>query len=65
MRKISLALLFIVALGTLQTTAEPLRRDRDERRFSTRVVRIVKAIFGVRTNGDGLTPPIPAAPPRP
>ena len=65
MRRISLALVFLVALASLPLTAEPLRRERDERRFTARVVRIVKAILRVGTNGDGLTPPEPVAPPRP
>jgi hypothetical protein len=65
MRRISLALVFVVALVSLPLTAEPLRTGRDERGFRTRIVRIVKAIFKVSTNGDGLTPPLPTAPPRP
>jgi hypothetical protein len=64
MRRISLALVFLVALVSLPLTAEPLLRERDER-LTARVVRIVKAIFRVGTNGDGLTPPNPTAPPHP
>lgn len=62
MRRISLALVIFVALASLPLIAEPLRREHDERRFTARIVRIVKAIFRVGTNGDGLTPPIPTAP---
>jgi hypothetical protein len=65
MRRISLALVFLVALASLPLIAEPLSRERDERRFTARVVRIVKAIFRIGSNGDGLTPPLPTAPPRP
>jgi len=65
MRRISLVLVFFVALASLPLTAEPLRRERDERRFTARVVRVVKAIFRVGTNGDGLTPPDPVVPPHP
>ncbi len=65
MRRVSLALVFLVALASLPLTAEPLRREREERRFTVRVVRILKAIFRVGTNGDGLIPPEPVAPPRP
>ena len=65
MRRISLALVFLVALGSLPLTAEPLRRERDERRFTARVVKVVKAIFRIGTNGDGLIPPEPVALPRP
>jgi hypothetical protein len=65
MRRISLALVFLVALASLPLTAEPLRRERDERRFVARVVRVVKAIFRIGTHGDGLIPPDPVVPPRP
>lgn len=65
MRSISLVLVCFVALATLPLTAEPLRNDREERGPRVRIVRVIKAIFGVRTNSDGLTPPLPVAPPRP
>lgn len=66
MRRISLALVFFVALASLPLTAEPLRHDRDERGPRARIVRVIKSILGVvKTNGDGLIPPWPATSPRP
>jgi hypothetical protein len=63
MRRISLAVVFFVALAAVPVTAHPARRDREERGPLARVVRVVKSILGVQANGDGLTPPLPA--PRP
>ena len=65
MRRLSLVLVLFVALGTLQVTAEPLRRDREERVTRFRIVRAVKSIFRVITTGDGLIPPWPTTPPHP
>jgi hypothetical protein len=63
MRRLSLALVFFVALAAVPVTAHPARKDREERGPLARLVRVVKAILGVQTNSDGLTPPLPA--PRP
>ena len=66
MRRISLVLVFFVVLGTLQVTAEPLRKDHDERVARARIVRAIKSIFrGIQTTGDGLIPPWPTTPPQP
>ncbi|MEO8383105.1 MAG: hypothetical protein ABI779_25840 [Acidobacteriota bacterium] len=62
MRRISLALVFLIALAAVPLTADPVLRNREERRPLARFVRIVKSILGVQTNGDGLTPPLPTAP---
>ena len=69
MRKISLALILVVAaLHTFPLTAEPFR-DRSDRAgvrgVRSRIVRVIKSIFSVRTEGDGLQPPVPATPPKP
>lgn len=65
MRRISRLLVVVVALSTLNLSAEPLRRLGGDRGPSPRLVRIIKALFGVgvSTHGDGLIPPTPA--PRP
>lgn len=65
MRRISRFLVVVVALSTLNLSAEPLLRRGRDRGPLPRLVRIIKAVFGggVSTNGDGLTPPTPA--PRP
>lgn len=68
MRRVSLALAVLVALASLPLAAEPLHHDRDERNPRVRivgVVRVIKAIFGLQTNSDAVTPPLPVAPPRP
>ncbi len=65
MRRISLVFIFLVALGTLEVTAEPLRKDREERVTRARIVRAIKSIFRVITTGDGLIPPWPTTPPQP
>jgi hypothetical protein len=65
MRKISLAVVVSVALVSLPLAAESSRYDRDEHSLSVRIVRVIKAVWGVRANGDMLTPPLPVAPPRP
>lgn len=69
MRKFSLALILVVAaLHTFPLTAEPLRDRGDRggvRGVRGRIVRLIKSIFNVRTEGDGLMPPVPAAPPKP
>jgi len=62
MRRISLALVFLVALATVPLIADPAHRNREERGPLARFVRVVKSILGVQTNGDVLTPPLPAAP---
>jgi hypothetical protein len=66
MRKISLALILVIAaLHTFPLTAEPLRDRGDRGGVRSRIVRVIKSIFSVRTEGDGLMPPVPAAPPKP
>jgi len=68
MRRISLALAVLVALVSVPLAAEPLHHDRDERNPRVpivRVVRVIKAILGIRTNSDGVTPPLPVAPTHP
>lgn len=68
MRRISLVLAFLVALASLPLVAEPLHHDRDQgspRLRIVRIVRVIKAIFGLQTNSDAVTPPLPVAPPRP
>jgi hypothetical protein len=71
MRRTSLALIFVVALLAVPLTAEPLRDSRDRRTRDrgdhgvSRIVRVIKSIFVVRTESDGLMPPVPAAPPKP
>ncbi len=66
MRRFSLVLVFFVAFGTLRVTAEPLRKDREERVSRTRIVRVIKSIFrGIKTTGDVLIPPLPTTPPQP
>ena len=65
MRKISLVLAIFVFLATLPVNAAPVRNDRGEREPRTRIVRVIKKMFGVRTNSDGLIPPTPVTPPRP
>jgi hypothetical protein len=65
MRSISLVLVCFVALATLPLTAAPLRNDREVFGPRTHIVRIIKTIFGLRTNSDGLMPPVPATPPHP
>jgi hypothetical protein len=65
MRSISLVFVCLIAIATLPLTAESLRNDRHEDGTRVRVVRIIRSIFGVRTNSDALTPPLPAVPPHP
>lgn len=63
MRRISLVLIVLLALGALPSAAEPFRAGREERRALDRIVRVIKSFFGVQTNGDGLTPPLPGSRP--
>jgi hypothetical protein len=64
MRRLSRISIVVVVLSTLHlSAAESRRRPGDDREPVRRVLRIVKAIFGVATHTDGLTPPVPA--PRP
>ena len=65
MRKISVVFVVLVALATLPLTAERRQTDLGERVRGARIVRIIKKMFGVRTNSDGLMPPVPVTPPRP
>jgi len=66
MRRFSLVVIVFVALATFPLAAEqPFRRDRQELGPRARIVRIIKSIFRIGTNSDGVTPPLPAAPPRP
>lgn len=65
MRKISLVLLFVVAIGSVRVSAEPNRTDRGERDVRARITRTIKKFLRIVTNYDGLTPPVPATPPRP
>jgi hypothetical protein len=70
MRRRSLSLLFVLALGTSAFGGEPLRdqplRDRRDGRGSfNRIVRIIKKVFTVSSNSDGLIPPRPSDPPKP
>ncbi len=61
MRTRSLALLFLLTLGTV-LSAQPLRDRGDEPGSFERIVRLVKKIFGVTSNSDGLIPPRPDDP---
>lgn len=65
MRKISLVLLFVVAVGSVHISAQPHRTERGERDVRARIIRVVKKVVRIVTNHDGLTPPVPATPPRP
>lgn len=65
MRRISIVLAVFAVLATLPVTAEPVRNDRGVREPRAPIVRIIKKMFGVRTNSDGLIPPTPVTPPRP
>lgn len=53
----------VIAALFVCRSATKTSKDREERGPLARVVRVVKSIFGVQTNSDGLTPPLPA--PRP
>ena len=63
MRRVSLVLIILVALGTLSASAGQSGPARDDRGAFDRVVRIVRSMLRMQTHGDGLTPPLPA--PRP
>lgn len=69
MRRRSLSLLFVLALGTSIFAGEPLRdrplRDRDGRGSFDRIVRFIKKVFHVSSNSDGLIPPRPDDPTKP
>jgi len=65
MRKISLVLLFLVAVGSVHVTAEPNRTDRGDRAVHARITRTIKKVLRIVTNFDGLTPPVPSTPPPP
>jgi hypothetical protein len=68
MRKAPFALLLItLALSTsvLAVEREPLRDRRGPRDRYGRIVRIIKKLFGVTSNSDGLTPPRPEPEPKP
>ena len=65
MRKISLVLLFLVAVGSVHVSAEPHRTDRGDREVRARITRTIKKVWRIVTNFDGLTPPVPSAPPPP
>lgn len=65
MRRIPLVLIVLITLGTISASAEQVRREREERGTFNRAIRVVKSIFRMQPNGDGLMPPVPApAPPR-
>jgi hypothetical protein len=59
MRRISLVLAVFIVLVTLPVAAEPVKNDRGVREPREPIVRIIKKMFGVRTNSDGLMPPRP------
>lgn len=58
MRRISLVLVVVVALSA-STVAAERRGAREERGPLSKIVRVLKTLFGVQTNSDGLTPPLP------
>jgi len=65
MRSFSLALIVLFTLGAVSASAGQFAREREARRTVDRVIRVVKSILRMRTNGDGLMPPLPApAPPK-
>ena len=59
MRKRSFALLVVLVLATSAFGADQFRDRREERGPFDRIVRIVKFMFGVSSNSDGLLPPRP------
>jgi hypothetical protein len=61
MRTRSLVLLILLTLGSV-VSAQPLRGRGDERGAYERLVRAVKKVFAVITNGDELIPPRPDDP---
>jgi hypothetical protein len=61
MRTRSLALLILLILGSV-LSAQPLRDRGDERGSFQRIVQLVKKVFGVTSNSDGLIPPRPDDP---
>jgi hypothetical protein len=63
MRRVSLVVVVLIALGTLPSFGEQLRGERPDRGAFDRFVRVVRSILRLQTNGDVLTPPLPA--PRP
>lgn len=68
MRKAPFALLLItLALSTsvLAVEREPLRERRGWRDPLDRIVRVIKKMFGVMSNSDGVTPPRPEPEPKP
>lgn len=57
MKRILGSLLSVIfLLTTLSVYAVP-RRERDP--LASRVVKVVKRVLGIGTNGDGVTPPVP------
>ena len=66
MRRLSLVLVVLIAFGgPLASAREQPLTEREARGAFERLTRVVRSIFKIRANGDGLTPPLPAPSPRP
>ena len=65
MRKASLVLLLVITAGTVRVTAQPLDAGRGDGNVRARIIHVVRKVFRIVTNTDGLIPPVPATPPPP
>jgi len=76
MQKTWRVVLLVVTFSAFHVVGQPVRSDlsdqrirqsvvRRDRGLGERVARLIKGVFGIRTTGDGLTPPLPTTPPRP